>query len=532
MIQIPLEIGDLILGGRFKNKKITVKEIGYDEYGSPTVNGRPILKVRIPKLYQTQENNMNESSAKNDPKIEKLVNQINQMIELAVDSDDEPIAVVDKSGTWEEPYIYFPIQYKNGALKITSRSQYKKTPEVEVINKRNMEYDGIPTLRNIAKMYKKTIPMRGKSVQEMTEAKIPSGKLISLDAKVKWGTEKELPFSQGEAIKRVVSQYGIPAIKWGYYKTGSIVGVETKKQKMFWSDKGSTLQFLGILDKGTNEMKKLKENVRRFQSNPIEVKIKKDDAGRWNAILQTVDGDGKELFSIGYETKEQAEHAAMMQGLSFPENTSNMAYQYTRPASPKLESLIRQIVKEERRRLNELDVDDDATSTILEELDNIITTTNQMEAEIKAIEKKYNAAALEKRKKQILSGELAPLLEECKKTDDRVIRTKKVIMKIQEFQSERTTFKYKEFTDWVLTKLNGALKKLSAEFLMANSTVTKINAKVSFSPRESVNESWLGDMVGKVAGFVKKKVLSLKNLGYIWDTVLDKAEKMIARLDK
>lgn len=58
MIQIPLEIGDTILAGRFKNKKITVKEISYDEYGSPTVNGRSILKIRIPKLYQTQENNM------------------------------------------------------------------------------------------------------------------------------------------------------------------------------------------------------------------------------------------------------------------------------------------------------------------------------------------------------------------------------------------------------------------------------------------------------------------------------------------
>lgn len=30
-IQIPIEIGDIIRVGRFKNKKITVKEIGVDE---------------------------------------------------------------------------------------------------------------------------------------------------------------------------------------------------------------------------------------------------------------------------------------------------------------------------------------------------------------------------------------------------------------------------------------------------------------------------------------------------------------------
>lgn len=55
MINLPIEIGDLVLGGRFKNKKIIVKEIGYDQYGLPTVNGRGILKIRIPKLYQKQE---------------------------------------------------------------------------------------------------------------------------------------------------------------------------------------------------------------------------------------------------------------------------------------------------------------------------------------------------------------------------------------------------------------------------------------------------------------------------------------------
>lgn len=50
MIQIPIEIGDVILTGRFKNKKVKVKEIGTDDYGLPTVNGRGIMKIRIEKL--------------------------------------------------------------------------------------------------------------------------------------------------------------------------------------------------------------------------------------------------------------------------------------------------------------------------------------------------------------------------------------------------------------------------------------------------------------------------------------------------
>ena len=52
MINVPIEIGDTILGGKWRNKKIVVKEIGVDEWGHPTVNGKSILKVRIKKLME------------------------------------------------------------------------------------------------------------------------------------------------------------------------------------------------------------------------------------------------------------------------------------------------------------------------------------------------------------------------------------------------------------------------------------------------------------------------------------------------
>ena len=49
MILLDIEIGDILLGGRYKNKRIVVKEIGIDELGQPTINGDPILKFRIEK---------------------------------------------------------------------------------------------------------------------------------------------------------------------------------------------------------------------------------------------------------------------------------------------------------------------------------------------------------------------------------------------------------------------------------------------------------------------------------------------------
>ena len=55
MIQLPIEIGDVILTGRLKNKKVTVKEISYDNYGNPLINGRSILKIRMPKVYMNNK---------------------------------------------------------------------------------------------------------------------------------------------------------------------------------------------------------------------------------------------------------------------------------------------------------------------------------------------------------------------------------------------------------------------------------------------------------------------------------------------
>ena len=46
---IPIEVGDTIMVGRFRNKPVKVKEVGIDKLGQPTVNGSPILKFRIPK---------------------------------------------------------------------------------------------------------------------------------------------------------------------------------------------------------------------------------------------------------------------------------------------------------------------------------------------------------------------------------------------------------------------------------------------------------------------------------------------------
>lgn len=48
-IKVPIELGDTILGGRFKNKKTLVKKIGKNKKGDITINDKPLLKYRILK---------------------------------------------------------------------------------------------------------------------------------------------------------------------------------------------------------------------------------------------------------------------------------------------------------------------------------------------------------------------------------------------------------------------------------------------------------------------------------------------------
>jgi len=49
-LDLDLDVGDIIMTGKFKNRRTTVKDIGVDELGQPTVNGRKALSFRIEKL--------------------------------------------------------------------------------------------------------------------------------------------------------------------------------------------------------------------------------------------------------------------------------------------------------------------------------------------------------------------------------------------------------------------------------------------------------------------------------------------------
>jgi len=50
VLKLDLDVGDVILTGRFKNKRTVVKKIETDDLGQPIINGMKALSFRIEKL--------------------------------------------------------------------------------------------------------------------------------------------------------------------------------------------------------------------------------------------------------------------------------------------------------------------------------------------------------------------------------------------------------------------------------------------------------------------------------------------------
>jgi len=57
-IKLNVKVGDTLLMGKFKNKKVVVKSIGEDEWGMPTINGKKAVTFRIPKKENLKEVNL------------------------------------------------------------------------------------------------------------------------------------------------------------------------------------------------------------------------------------------------------------------------------------------------------------------------------------------------------------------------------------------------------------------------------------------------------------------------------------------
>lgn len=59
MIKLDIKVGDTLMGGKFKNKKVVVKTIDKNEKGDITINGKPLLRFRMLKEGISTEKSVN-----------------------------------------------------------------------------------------------------------------------------------------------------------------------------------------------------------------------------------------------------------------------------------------------------------------------------------------------------------------------------------------------------------------------------------------------------------------------------------------
>lgn len=141
--------------------------LGVEDYifTSPRAMASKLMDIKrwIGKTFEMNERkgskSVNEKMSeiqKLTKKARKLVDEINDLIEIAVDNDGDPLGVIDKTSIPEVPRKYKPIilNDKTGRLTITYTEYGTKGLQKDTILGRELEDFGLATLRDIRKQYK------------------------------------------------------------------------------------------------------------------------------------------------------------------------------------------------------------------------------------------------------------------------------------------------------------------------------------------------------------------------------------------
>lgn len=137
-ISVPVNIGDTVLMGKFKNKKVVVKSITKNERGDLLINGRPAFKFR---LMPVQENILTEASANTHLTHleELLITRGAQgyklaksfLLELIRNLKGNSNAKVNTSVKWDgAPAIFTGINPDNGKFFVGTKSVFNKEPKI------------------------------------------------------------------------------------------------------------------------------------------------------------------------------------------------------------------------------------------------------------------------------------------------------------------------------------------------------------------------------------------------------------------
>jgi hypothetical protein len=130
MIKLDIKVGDTIMGGKFKNKKIVVKTIGKNDKGDITINGKPLLRFRIIK-----ESTSNDIE-KRYKTYSKHLNELTETFDWVSKIDVKLSSTADAGGWRDEeskPLLIVLVYFKN-YQKIRMMTQFELFDEISFIH--------------------------------------------------------------------------------------------------------------------------------------------------------------------------------------------------------------------------------------------------------------------------------------------------------------------------------------------------------------------------------------------------------------
>ena len=88
-IVLDIEVGDILLGGKFKNSRVEVKTIDTNNLGQPIINGKILLNFRIEKtLPDSKKSKKTLEGLKEEIEISIMKNNLNSLFESLFCEDD------------------------------------------------------------------------------------------------------------------------------------------------------------------------------------------------------------------------------------------------------------------------------------------------------------------------------------------------------------------------------------------------------------------------------------------------------------
>jgi hypothetical protein len=95
-INIDVDKGDTVLMGKFKNKKVVVKDIGKDDYGMPTINGKKATTFRLgdkgQNIFKKDEINQIEKESNLKPSFDEQIDELYADVDIFIDNYLEEVS--------------------------------------------------------------------------------------------------------------------------------------------------------------------------------------------------------------------------------------------------------------------------------------------------------------------------------------------------------------------------------------------------------------------------------------------------------